>query len=807
MKLKTKWSKIILFVCSIFLLLLCHPVTTCHADEVDDGFYIEHMDVHVVANTDRSYDIVETIDVYFTEKRHGIIRDIPTYSSTEREIRLENVNVTGAPFKYDGYGTITIGDPDKTLKGKQRYVISYTLWHYADSELDADYLYLNLIGTDWNTYIKDFDATIQLPESSVIEECTLTGGTYGSKDTDMASYTIHDNIIQVEGTRTLDAYEGVTILVKLPEGTFSTAQVWLPDIIFHNITSKYTLDEYGTLTVERTYDATNNNATFYHFTIDDSIDDLSKKKVVSSITLPNQTVITPESDYLTIGLTDYIGQGIQFSIRYQISYKVNTVSTHANLIVCLNNYHSNELVEHLTSTLQLPFEVGTIELSKYSENYSSYQFDPKDSYELLRSDDSKEVTIKNPGYENRDIYLHLSLLDTKFVRNQNFFDYFVPMIGVIALGIIIYLLIKRKRILNPVPLFYAPDGMNPADLGYVIDEVTNQSDVISLIYYWASKGLLRIQFQEHKHFTLYKLSDMNGDYQYYEKKLFKKLWTYGTSDMVTDQDLSKKFYTPLNKAMKNVGENYKNKKCLIDPKSIRLSRIFGLLFPLCYLLLVIIADGFLGFGVLSSVVMSFFFYLGLLLLNWFSTIYAKKRYRNNSKLGISILCIFTAIFLFIYYAYILYGTVFNLIGTSLSFLCLILFSILGPFFRARTPYGQEVLEKAIGFRMFLITAEKTRLQLLLDENPDYYYDILPYAQVLGVTNQWIHKFDDLTINAPSWISNDSFDDMNHYLLFQNLSKSISNSMTSSPTSTSSSGGFSGGGSSGGGSGGGGGSSW
>ena len=30
---------------------------------------------------------------------------------------------------------------------------------------------------------------------------------------------------------------------------------------------------------------------------------------------------------------------------------------------------------------------------------------------------------------------------------------------------------------------------------------------------------------------------------------------------------------------------------------------------------------------------------------------------------------------------------------------------------------------------------------LLDENPNYFYDILPYAYVLNVSKKWIDKFD------------------------------------------------------------------
>ena len=138
----------------------------------------------------------------------------------------------------------------------------------------------------------------------------------------------------------------------------------------------------------------------------------------------------------------------------------------------------------------------------------------------------------------------------------------------------------------------------------------------------------------------------------------------------------------------------------------------------------------------------------------------------------------------------------------------------------RSDFGYTLREKVEGFRMFLETAEKPRLEMLLESNPDYFYDILPYAQVLGVTKQWTKKFDGLIIREPQWLDNRS-GHMFTYSDYASMNHAVTDSMTSRPSSSggggyssggggfSSGGGgsFSSGGFSGGGSGGGGGSSW
>lgn len=97
------------------------------------------------------------------------------------------------------------------------------------------------------------------------------------------------------------------------------------------------------------------------------------------------------------------------------------------------------------------------------------------------------------------------------------------------------------------------------------------------------------------------------------------------------------------------------------------------------------------------------------------------------------------------------------------------------------------------------TAEKNQLEAKVMENPNYFYDILPYTYVLGVSEKWIKKFETIRMQSPSWYyGTTSFDIASFDSFMGSTMSSIQSAMTSSS---------SGGGSSGGGSGGGGGGSW
>ena len=135
--------------------------------------------------------------------------------------------------------------------------------------------------------------------------------------------------------------------------------------------------------------------------------------------------------------------------------------------------------------------------------------------------------------------------------------------------------------------------------------------------------------------------------------------------------------------------------------------------------------------------------------------------------------------------------------------------------RRRTKKGRELYGKILGFKRFLETAEKDKLEALVSQTPEYFYNILPYTYVLGISKKWIKKFETIAIQKPEWYDTpDAFDYYRFSRFMNSTMVTARTSMASSPSSSSSrssggfsGGGFSGGGFSGGGSGGGGGSSW
>ncbi|MBS6613483.1 MAG: DUF2207 domain-containing protein [Anaerotruncus sp.] len=137
------------------------------------------------------------------------------------------------------------------------------------------------------------------------------------------------------------------------------------------------------------------------------------------------------------------------------------------------------------------------------------------------------------------------------------------------------------------------------------------------------------------------------------------------------------------------------------------------------------------------------------------------------------------------------------------------------FVRCRTDEGSRLKQKIHGFKMFLETAEKEKLEQLVFEDPKYFYDILPYAYVLGVSDKWIKKFESIAVAPPQWYRGaNAYNNIMLWHFVDSAMRSSTNAMLTPPHSDSSGSSLSGGsyiggggGFSGGGSGGGGGSSW
>lgn len=82
---------------------------------------------------------------------------------------------------------------------------------------------------------------------------------------------------------------------------------------------------------------------------------------------------------------------------------------------------------------------------------------------------------------------------------------------------------------------------------------------------------------------------------------------------------------------------------------------------------------------------------------------------------------------------------YNIVYT-LSFAAIFISGFFAIITNRKTSYGEMISSKVLGFRNYLNTAEKNQLEKLVEGDPNYFYNILPYTYVLNISKKWINTF-------------------------------------------------------------------
>lgn len=383
------------------------------------------------------------------------------------------------------------------------------------------------------------------------------------------------------------------------------------------------------------------------------------------------------------------------------------------------------------------------------------------------------------------------------------------------------LLLMRRRRLERYPVTVEvepPEGLTPADVGYVIDGLVEDRDVVALLIYWADKGYIRIveiapdkPGRKVKDMLFVKIQNLPADANDYEHLMFDAIFEKDVR--VSTRDLQNTFYKTLQQTKKRIKRKYADGPNRIF---VRLGEFFS---DLCCALAALPA-ALLGaieayaftFEAIAAIVCGvFLFILGYILAGVYCRIVksARSERRKTKRLRIVLLVVFAVLYLGI-----LSLSAASVVGlwAFLPVICSLFLAWIAPKFIRRTELGAMYLAKILGLRRFIERAEKPRLEMLAQQNPEYFYNVLPYAYVLGVSDVWSRQFESLVIPPPSWYA--GYDDSVIFttaLFTSNMDRTFQraqSAMSSSPSSGSGGGGgFSGGGFSGGSFGGGGGGSW
>lgn len=346
-----------------------------------------------------------------------------------------------------------------------------------------------------------------------------------------------------------------------------------------------------------------------------------------------------------------------------------------------------------------------------------------------------------------------------------------------------------------VVTFDAPKEINSAEAEQVNTEKVSEKGLISLIVWLANKGYLNIMTVG-KNFTLTKLKDYDGD-NTIELGLMTLLFEESDSVRSTELKESSSFYEGWNKLIDDANKNKVRQK-FYEKSSLQLWRRF--------LMFLCVAGNFALtlFAMFNYRISSDSFSVAISMLSVgciLSSIFYKSDWFTKI-VGFMILLCGVGVML---YMYIQINRPDNMSQMVIGVFCTIISMVCLWQMPKPNTLGKEYRGKLFGLKNFIRFAEKPRLEALVEQNPEYFYNILPYAYIMGISDKWIKKFEGIAVKPPEWAVDSHFKINNFNNFTRGFNAAIAPSVENGGISRSSSSG--GGGFSGGGFGGGGGSSW
>lgn len=328
--------------------------------------------------------------------------------------------------------------------------------------------------------------------------------------------------------------------------------------------------------------------------------------------------------------------------------------------------------------------------------------------------------------------------------------------------------------------FYPPNSLNSAKIGVEYKNKCKEKYIISLLLQLMNKGYIRLQ-NKNGNAKFIRLKDYDGndllEKQFLEgmfrknNKILNNILPNGIIvdvllDEITYEGLCNNFYIVIDKIKESLTTIEEVLPEFDDANISKSKLIFALTLTTCILIYLPIVN-ILGFSAA--------FFLGfiptlILYLMFRYVLFTFKMRKNIVALCFTRLMVISTIM-----GKILPGleedilpTVLNngmiFINFTIGIISMMTMLILLRFISKRTGERKELYSKIAGFREFLKNASNDEIKSLMNENANYYYEMIPYAYALEVEDDWFRKMNDLNLNRPSWYDGDEN--------FSNLKKDI-----------------------------------
>ena len=310
----------------------------------------------------------------------------------------------------------------------------------------------------------------------------------------------------------------------------------------------------------------------------------------------------------------------------------------------------------------------------------------------------------------------------------------VPMCIIAAVALLYWLIFLRTFPVFPKPQKAIPSGLNAGEIGCRL--TLTGADLTMMVFTWGQLGYLTMELTDKGRVILHKRMEMGNERSLFEVRVFRNLFNNRSYVEATSS-----FYAKLSRrtAAMIPGDSSMLMKASGNTKLFRLIccsiHIFG---GVCLamnmtslgIVQVLLSIGLAGVGVLAAWLIQ-------------AAVY-RVHLREHTALVAGII------------AFVVWN-VFGLLAgqiliTLVTGLVQILAGIAAAYGGRRSEVGRQNLKDILGLRKFLKEMPKEELQQLRRSDPDFFYNMAPYAMALGLGRQFADQFNDRPIGPCPYLT-------------------------------------------------------
>lgn len=525
----------------------------------------------------------------------------------------------------------------------------------------------------------------------------------------------------------------------------------------YNIDIKVTNENIYKVTETITVDYKRNNKPFIKKIPINIKEDNYKKISITNLKIDSNYSYRRDKENYTIEIDGLSKKNEQktYKITYEYKYGKDTQKEYDELYYVLNGISDNTIISNLTFKIEMPYEFDKsyLEIALKNDTLSSAS-----NIETVVTGNIITGKYKGNIYPTEKLHIQMQVKDNYFDKakenksNNIILMIIIPLFSVF-ISFLIWFTYGKDTQYTKKKVSTIPDKLSSMEIGYLFKGKAKSSDISAIIIDFANKGYLTIEedqsdFALIKSFELHKVKDYKGRNNK-ERIIFENL--FKDKDVVTPQDLDMNFYNAVYEVLDDLNDS--DNQGRIFENTTNQTLILLLLTVLSLFVIMFIPS--IEYGSIDDTVVSIF------MISLYCLIYAAIYSIAKNKILKTLIIILTGLHAISYIlsiplSYALVNDFRYLFAFIFGALCIILLIIFIRVMPKRTAYGNKMLGRINGFKLYLETISPEEITKKMKDNPNFYYDMLPYAYVLGILKGWIKKFEKIDVKKPKWSNKKPF---------------------------------------------------